>query len=60
MQLIDNENENQLPPIRGLFRFLLVAKNQLYVLVLKQNYMQDGIYYTSCGALAGLRNHLMG
>ena len=47
----DNERRNPLPP-HGLL-FPLAARVILYVPPHKQNITYHGLYYTSCGALAG-------
>ena len=53
----DNEKENQY--LNG-YSFWLAAKNFLYAPSQRKDSTYHGICYTSCGALAGMRNSLMG
>ena len=55
----DSERWNLLPHFMG-YSFLLAAKGLLYVPSHIQNSTYHNLCYTSCGALAGTRNWLMG
>ena len=53
------ERGNPLSPLHGLL-FRIAPTNVLYAQSHRQESTDHNIYYTSCGALAGTRNSLMG